>query len=163
MAHHGGDVCCWVLLIVDGTFYYSYCRNSTGWEFFTPARKCFVTTPTQIGFKLLSCMARTTQPMSMAVYMMVGSNNDQKKFINVNMVVVASVQQGWCWKRAQKPTQPLHGREDALCVNMSHGLYQALREVAHKLITSFHHPLIIEGIVPTSNKASESWVFDNWP
>ena len=52
--------------------------------------------------------------------------------------------------------QPLHGREDALCVNMSHGLYQALREVARKLIPSFHHPLIMEGIVPTSNKASES-------
>ena len=103
-AHHGGDVCCWVLLIVDGTFYYSYCWNPTGWEFFILARKCFVTTRTQIGFKLLRCMARTTQPMSMAVYMMVGSNNDQDNIINVNVVVVASVQQGWCWKRAQKPT-----------------------------------------------------------
>ena len=32
--------------------------------------------------------------MSMAVYMMVGSNNNQDNIINVNMVVVVSVQQG---------------------------------------------------------------------
>jgi hypothetical protein len=30
----------------------------------------------------------------MAVYMMVGSNNNQDNIINVNMVVVVSVQQG---------------------------------------------------------------------
>jgi hypothetical protein len=129
-AHHGGDVCCWVLLIVDRTFYYSYCRNSTGWEFFIPARKCFGATRTQIGFKLLSCMARTTQPMSMAVYMMVGSNMTK---------TTLSTSTSWWWHPCSRvdvgrghksQPHPLHGQEDALCVNMSHGLYQALREVA---------------------------------